>query len=139
MTSRLSRAHPLRLLTLAGAALWLAACGGEGSKYAGKWERDLPGAGEGGAPVKVSMDLASNGNLELTLPSRWTSDSVMKSKANFKGDTLIFKADSAARACQTADARYVINRSQDELSIKGVGMDNCGGRRAALVGTWKKA
>jgi hypothetical protein len=139
MNSRFSRAHPLRLLTLAGAALWLAACGGEGSKYSGKWERDVPGAGEGGSPVKVSMDLGSNGDLELMLPSRWTSDSVMKAKGDFKGDTLVFKADSAARACQTADARYVVSRNQDELRIAGVGMDTCGGRRAALVGTWKKS
>ena len=55
------------------------------------------------------------------------------------GDTLMFKADTAASACQTADARYVVSRTEDELHIAGVGMDNCGGRRAALVGTWKKS
>jgi len=39
----------------------------------------------------------------------------------------------------TSDARYVVSRSADELHIAGVGMDNCGGRRAALVGIWKKS
>ena len=53
--------------------------------------------------------------------------------------TLVFKADTTASPCQTADARYVISRTEDELHIAGVGMDNCGGRRAALVGTWKKS
>ena len=46
--------------------------------------------------------------------------------------------DTTGSACQTADARYVVNRTEDELHIAGVGMDPCGGRRAALVGTWKK-
>ena len=41
--------------------------------------------------------------------------------------------------CQTADARYVVSRTENELHIAGVGMDPCGGRRAALVGTWTKS
>ena len=45
----------------------------------------------------------------------------------------------AGSPCQTADARYLINRSEDELHIAGVGMDTCGGRHAALVGVWRKA
>jgi hypothetical protein len=63
----------------------------------------------------------------------------MKGRADFKGDTLLFKADTTGSPCQTSDARYVISRTEDELHIAGVGMDNCGGRRAALVGTWKKS
>jgi hypothetical protein len=119
---------------LALAALGLAACGGEASKYSGTWSRDLYGEGE------VKMNLSSTGNVELMLPSpRWPDSVDMKGKATFVGDTLLFKADTAGSACQTADARYVVSRSADEMQIAGVGMDTCGGRRAALVGTWKKS
>jgi hypothetical protein len=63
----------------------------------------------------------------------------MKGRAQVKGDTLVFKADTAGSPCQTADARYVIVRSDDQLHIAGLGADNCGGRRAALVGNWQKS
>jgi hypothetical protein len=112
----------------------LSACGGDGGKYAGTWKRDLYGEGE------VHMKLASNGGVELMLPSpRWPDSVDMKGRARFKGDTLVFKADTTASACQTNDARYVVSRSEDQLRISGLGMDNCGGRRAALVGTWQKS
>ena len=39
----------------------------------------------------------------------------------------------------SADARYVVSRTKDDLHVAGLGMDPCGGRRAALVGTWKKS
>ena len=124
----------LRLLALLAFAAPVAGCGGEGSKYAGDWSRELYGEGE------VKMNLASNGDVELRLPDpRWPADVDMKGRAAFTGDTLVFRADTAASPCQTADARYVISRTEDELHIAGVGMDNCGGRRAALVGTWKKS
>ncbi len=125
----------LRLLALLTAvALLPAACGGEASKYAGTWTRDLYGEGE------VKMDLAANGDMELMLPDpRWPAEVDMKGRAAFAGDTITFKADTASSPCQTADARYVISRTDDELHIAGVGMDNCGGRRAALVGTWTKS
>jgi hypothetical protein len=109
------------------------ACSGEGGRYAGKWKRDLYGEGE------VRMNLASNGGVELTLPSKRWADSVMKSRASFKGDTLLFQADTSALACQTAAARYVVSRTEDQLQIAGIGADSCGGRRAALVGTWQKS
>jgi hypothetical protein len=119
---------PLTLLSLA------TACGGGGGKYAGTWKRDLYGEGE------VQMKLASNGGVELMLPSpRWPDSVDMKGRGKFKGDTLVFKADTAASACQIADARYVVSRKEDQLHIAGVGLDNCGGRRAALVGTWQKS
>lgn len=122
----------LRLLALLAAAP-LAGCGGEASEYAGSWSRELYGEGE------VKMNLAANGDVELMLPDpRWPADVDMKGRAAFTGDTLVFRADTAAAPCQTADARYVVSRTDDELHIAGVGMDNCGGRRAALVGTWKK-
>ena len=111
----------------------LASCGGEGGRYAGSWKRDLYGEGE------VRMNLASNGGVELTLPSKRWTDSVMKSRASFKGDTLLFQADTSALACQTAAARYVVSRTDDQLQIAGIGADSCGGRRAALVGTWQKS
>ena len=111
----------------------MTACSGEGGKYAGNWKRDLYGEGE------VRMKLASNGEMELTLPSRRWADSVMKTRAVFSGDTLLFQADTAALACQTADARYIVNRTEDQLQIAGVGADSCGGRRAALVGNWQKS
>lgn len=111
----------------------LIACSGEGGKYAGSWKRELYGEGE------VRMNLASNGGMELTLPSRRWADSVMKTHADFTGDTLFFRADTSALACQTADARYVISRTDDQLQIAGIGADSCGGRRAALVGTWEKS
>ena len=111
----------------------LIACSGEGGKYAGNWKRELYGEGE------VRMNLASNGGVELTLPSRRWTDSIMKSRADFKGDTLLFKADTSALACQTSEARYVISRTEDQLQIAGLGADSCGGRRAALVGTWQKS
>jgi len=111
----------------------LSACSGEAAKYAGKWKRDLYGEGE------VRMNLASNGAVELTLPPRRWADSVMKSNADFEGDTLLFKADTSALACQTADARYIVSRTEDQLRIAGLGVDSCGGRRAVLVGTWEKS
>jgi hypothetical protein len=110
-----------------------AACSGEGGKYAGTWSRDLYGEGT------VHMNLASNGGVELMLPSpRWPDSVDIKSHARFLGDTLVFNADTAASACQTGDARYVVSREEDQLRIAGVGMDGCGSRHAALVGTWKK-
>jgi hypothetical protein len=117
------------LLVVAG-SLW--ACGG-GSKYSGDWKRDLSGEGE------VRMKMASNGGVELMLPSpRWPDSVDIKSNAAFAGDTMVFKADTSAIPCQTTDARYLVSRSDNELHIAGVGMDACGGRRAALVGTWTK-
>ncbi len=134
MIRRLFRVADLRFLTLVATLLTVGACGGEAAKYAGSWTRDLTGEGA------VQMSLASNGGMELMLPSpRWPDSVDMKGRANFKGDTLIFKADTASSRCQTADARYVISRTDDELHIAGVGMDSCGGRRAALVGTWTKS
>jgi hypothetical protein len=112
----------------------LAACGGGGGKYAGTWKRDLYGEGE------VHMKLASNGGVELMLPSpRWPDSVDMKGRGRFNGDTLVFKADTAGSACQTGEAKYVVSRDQDQLHIAGLGMDTCGGRRAALVGTWQKS
>jgi hypothetical protein len=111
----------------------LSACGDAG-KYAGSWKRDLYGEGE------VHMKLAANGQVELMLPSpRWPDSVDMKGRAQVKGDTLVFRADTAASACQTSEARYVFSRSEDQLRIAGLGADNCGGRRAALVGTWQKS
>src|SRR4051812_50204366 len=107
----------------------LSACGGDAAKYAGTWKRDLYGEGE------VHMKLASNGGVELMLPSpRWPDSVDMKGRAQVKGDTLVFRADTAASACQTAEARYVISRSEDQLRIAGLGADNCGGGPAGLVG-----
>lgn len=133
MIHRITRGPGLVALVLATAVVSLAGCG-EGSKYAGNWKRDLYGEGE------VKMNLASNGGVELMLPSpRWPDSVDMKGRAAFAGDTLIFKADTAASPCQTTDARYVVSRTDNELHIAGVGVDACGGRRAALVGTWTKS
>ena len=119
--NRITRVSGVRLLAAAVALLSFTACGGEASKYAGSWKRDLYGEGE------VHMDLASNGGMELMLPSpRWPDEVDMKGRANFVGDTLIFKADTAGTPCQTADARYVVSRTENELQIAGVGMDSCG-------------
>lgn len=110
------------------------ACGGgEAGKYAGTWKRDLYGEGE------VQMRVKSNGGIELMLPSpRWPDSVDMRGRAAVRGDTLVFAADTAASPCQTADARYVVSRTENQLHIAGLGNDNCGGRRAALVGTWQK-
>ncbi len=133
MIERITRVSGAGLLVAAVALLSLAACGGEASKYSGSWKRDLYGEGE------VKMKLASNGGLELMLPSpRWPDSVDMKGRAAVTGDTLVFKADTSGSACQTSDARYVVSRTEDELHIAGVGTDTCGGRRAALVGTWQK-
>jgi hypothetical protein len=133
MIHRITRVSGVGLLAAAVTLLSLTACGGEASKYSGSWKRDLYGEGEG------KMKLASNGGLELLLPSpRWPDSVDMKGRAAFSGDTLIFKADTAGSACQTADARYVVSRTENEMRIAGLGMDSCGGRRAALVGTWQK-
>jgi hypothetical protein len=127
--------HGIRGLGVLWALLPLMnACGGDGGKYAGTWKRDLYGEGE------VHMRLASNGGMELMLPSpRWPDSVDMKGRAQYQGDTLVFKADTAAQACQTKDARYVISIADDQLRIAGLGADNCGNRRAALVGTWQKS
>ena len=83
----------IRLLgTLAVLLPLLSACGGDAGKYAGTWKRDLYGEGE------VHMKLASNGGVELMLPSpRWPDSVDMKGRAQVKGDTLVFKADTAER------------------------------------------
>jgi hypothetical protein len=134
MSRRNMHVPSIGLLALVAGVVSLVACSGEAGKYAGNWKRDLSGEGE------VQMNLASNGGMELMLPSpRWPDSVDMKGKADFKGDTLIFKADTAGSACQTSEARYVVARNADELQIAGVGMDTCGGRRAALVGVWKKS
>jgi hypothetical protein len=113
--------------------LALTACGGPGGKYAGSYKRDLYGEGE------VQMKLARDGTVELTLPSpRWADSPNMKGKGTFKGDTLIFPADTANAKCATQEARYVLGTSAGDLSVAGVGLDNCGARRAALSGAWKK-
>jgi hypothetical protein len=112
----------------------LFACAGDGGKYAGTWKRDLYGEGQ------VEMKLASNGGVELMLPSpRWPDSVDMKGRGRFTGDTLVFRADTTASACQTSDARYVVSRDQDQLHIAGLGLDTFGGRRAAMVGTWQKS
>jgi len=111
----------------------LTACGGEAGKYAGDYKRDLYGEGQ------VQMKLASDGTVELTLPSpRWAGSPTMKGKAMFKGDTLVFPADTAMAKCASQEARYVLNQSSGDLNVAGVGMDNCGARHAALEGAWKK-
>jgi hypothetical protein len=134
MIHRITRVAEVRLLAVAVALLSFTACGGEAAKYSGEWKRDLYGEGE------VQMKLASNGGVELMLPSpRWPDSVDMKGRAAFSGDTLIFKADTVGSACQTADARYIVSRTDNEMHIAGVGMDSCGGRRAALVGTWQKS
>lgn len=85
------------------------------------------------------MNLASNGQVELMLPSpRWPDSVDVEARAEVQGDTLVFKADTATSTCQTADARYVVSRTEDQLHIVGLGGDSCGSRRAALVGTWQK-
>ena len=127
----MTRTLSLVVLTLLPSLL--ASCGGEGGRYAGSCKLDLFGEGE------VRMNLSSNGGVELTLPSKRWADSVMKSRASFKGDTLVFQADTTSLACQTAAARYVVSRTDDQLQIAGIGADSCGGRRAALVGTWQKS
>jgi hypothetical protein len=110
------------------------ACGGSpAGKYAGSWKRDLYGEGE------IHMNLAPSGAMELMLPSpRWPDSVDVKAQATFQGDTLVFKADTAMSACQTADARYVVSRTEDQLHIVGLGGDRCGRRRTALVGTWQR-
>jgi len=127
----------IRFWSVAGVLLLpalLGSCGGDGGKYAGTWKRDLYGEGE------VQMKLASNGGVQLMLPSpRWPDSVDMKGRGSFRGDTLVFKADTAASPCQTSDARYVVSRADNQLRIAGLGSDTCGGRRAALVGTWEKS
>lgn len=132
VTTRVPALHLALILVVVLPAVF--ACSGKGAKYAGTWKRDLYGEGE------VQMKLASNGGVELMLPSpRWPDSVDMKARADFLGDTLVFKADTAANPCQTADARYVVSRTEDQLHIVGLGGDGCGGRRAALVGTWQKS
>ena len=113
--------------------LAVTACGGPGGKYAGNYKRDLYGEGE------VQMKLAGDGTVELTLPApRWADNPSMKGKGSFKGDTLVFAPDTAGAKCATQEARYVLAQSGGDLTVAGVGTDNCGARRAALSGAWKK-
>ena len=110
----------------------VAGCGG-GSKYAGKYKRDLSNEGE------VNLSLSPDGTVELTLPSpRWADNPTMKGKATFKGDTLVFPADSASSKCATGEAAYVLLPGGDSLVVAGVGFDPCGSRHAGLQGSWKK-
>lgn len=108
------------------------ACGGAG-KHAGSYKRELYGEGD------VLMKLGSDGTVELTLPApRWADSPNMTGKASFKGDTLIFPADTAVK-CAATEARYVFSVNGDEVQVSGVGMDGCGARHAALEGGWKKS
>jgi hypothetical protein len=108
------------------------ACGGAG-KYAGSYKRELYGEGD------VLMKLGTDGTVELTLPApRWADNPNMTGKASFKGDTLVFPADTAIK-CAAAEALYVFSASGDEMQVSGVGMDGCGARHAALEGAWKKS
>ncbi len=69
MSHRFSSVPSARQLALAAGLLALAGCaGGEASKYAGNWSRDLSGEGE------VKMNLASNGGVELMLHADHTYD-----------------------------------------------------------------
>lgn len=107
------------------------ACGGAG-KYAGSYKRALYGEGD------VLMKLGTDGTVELTLPApRWADSPNMTGKASFKGDTLVFPADTAIK-CASAEARYVFSTSGEDTQVSGVGMDGCGARHAALEGAWKK-
>lgn len=118
------------LLSVCGLAL--AACGGSGS-YAGNWKRDLYSEGE------VRMEIGRDGTVALMLPApRWPDSVDYKSKAAFKGDTLVFPADTSAAACQNGEAKYVLNKSGEGLAVAGIGFDPCGGRHAGLVGAWTK-
>ena len=74
MIHRITRLHLLRVVALLTVAGSLAACG-EGSKYAGDWKRDLSGEGE------VRMKMASNGGVELMLPSPRWPDSTSRVRA----------------------------------------------------------
>ncbi len=108
-------------------------CGG-GAKYAGKYKRDLYNEGE------VNLTIGSDGTVELTLPApRWADNPTMKGKATFKGDTLVFPADTAGSKCASGEAAYVLSQGGDSLGVAGVGFDPCGGRHAGLQGSWKKA
>jgi hypothetical protein len=110
----------------------VAACGGAG-KYAGSYKRELYSEGD------VLMKLGSDGTVELTLPApRWADSPNMTGKAAFKGDTLVFPADTAIK-CAAAEARYVFSANGEEVQVSGVGMDACGARHAALEGSWKKS
>ena len=66
MIHRITRVPVVGLLAVVAL---LSACG-EGSKYAGDWKRELYGEGD------VQMKLASNGGVELMLPSPRWPDSV---------------------------------------------------------------
>ena len=97
MPYRSSSLRSVRSLALAVAVVSLAGCGGEASKYSGKWSRDLYGEGE------VRMNLASNGNVELMLPSpRWPDSVDMKGRGAIVGGTRHIKADNTGRASHTA-------------------------------------
>ena len=107
------------------------ACGGAG-KYAGSYKRELYSEGD------VLMKLGTDGTVELTLPApRWADSPNMTGKASFKGDTLVFPADTAIK-CASTEARYVFSASGEDVQVSGVGMDGCGARHAALEGAWKK-
>lgn len=123
----------LAVPALVSAALLLVAGCGEAGKYSGTWQRELYNEG------KVEMQLSSGGDLKLRLPSpRWPDSVDVSVKGDFKGDTLVLKADTTGMKCQTGEARYVLAREGEDLRVSGLGMDSCGGRRAAMVGTWKK-
>ena len=92
--------------------------GGEAEpKYSGTWKRDLYGEGE------VQMKLASNGGVELMLPSpRWPDSVDMKGQAAVRrAIRWSSRPIPPASACQTADARYVVSRTEDQLHIAGLG------------------
>ncbi|HXE58689.1 MAG TPA: hypothetical protein VNK43_11865 [Gemmatimonadales bacterium] len=112
--------------------LGLLACEGRNG-LSGTYTRTLYGEGE----LRMSM----RGNtLAMELPSpRWPAEVDIEGPFRMRGDTLIFDDAAEALGCKAPDARYLVRRQEDTLNISGLGMDPCGARHAALVGTWTKS
>ena len=93
---------------------------------------------DGSASVSRISSLSCTFSSWIPSP-RWADNPSRKGKATFKGDTLIFPVDTATAKCATQEARYVLGSSDGGLVVSGVGLDNCGSRRAALSGSWTKS
>ena len=115
------------------------ACGGQAKEYAGSWTRS--GGGDSArAPARApALGIDAFGKMTLAVPAG-DSMTTMSGRGSFRGDTLVFPADSSGAECQRAEARYMLVRDSaaDALTIRAESADRCPGRAAALPGRWTR-
>ena len=110
-------------------------CGGPAAAVAGNWSRAL-GTDSANA---ATLGIDAFGKLSLSVPAG-DRPTTMSGRVTFRGDTLVFPADSSGAECQRTEARYLLARdtAANALTITAATADPCPGRAAALPGRWTR-